>query len=440
MELLSRILAGMYLALPPAAVAVAVYRWRRTRSAHPLVGFLLTCVSGTILGGFIALLYARATDTRAPLGQIGLTVYLAVGVLSMLKGISWLLKQGIDRLLRVHRREGEPPPLPGRWRPWREASAVMLRAFILFAFGLPYIMAVVMVYRPKVTGIEDPTRQLGFPFEPVQFTTSDGLRLDGWWVPARFLGPGSAPKDPLWGKRTIILCHGLGANKGNQFVLARELVPGGFNVLAFDFRAHGESGGHTTSFGDLERRDVLAAVKWLRGHRPDVTEKIFGLGVSMGGAALIGAAADDSPEGRAIDAVAVVSTYDDLGSLADSVADRFLVPPFDFVGTRLALPIASAHAGSNLSGFRPAVKADGIAPRPLLVVHGRGDDTIQFEHGQRLFEAASQPKLRLWVGKLDKSGKFLDGNGAVADHNGIILSEDVSKSVRLFFEGGQQVL
>src|SRR5687768_3106895 len=150
MELISRILAGMYLALPVAAAAVAVYRWRRTRSAHPLVGFLLSCVSATILGTFIALLYARATDTRAPLDQIALTVYLAVGVLSMLKGASWLMKKGIDRLLRPRRREGEPAPLPGGWRPWLDAGGVAVRAAILFAFGLPYIMAVVMVYRPKV--------------------------------------------------------------------------------------------------------------------------------------------------------------------------------------------------------------------------------------------------------------------------------------------------
>jgi alpha-beta hydrolase superfamily lysophospholipase len=317
----------------------------------------------------------------------------------------------------------------------------MLRAAILFAFGLPYIMAVVMVYRPKVTGIEDPTQQLGFPYQAVEFTTSDGLRIDGWWVPAHYLGPpGAGPKDPMWGKRTVILCHGLGANKGNQFVLARELVPGGFNVLAFDFRAHGESGGHTTSFGDLERRDVLAAVRWVREHRAGGAERIFGLGISMGGAALLGAAADDSREGRAIDAVAVVNTYDDLGSLAESLADRFLAPPFNYVGTHVAVPIASLHAGSNLSAFRPAAKVDALAPRPLLVVHGRGDVTIKFDHGQRLFEAASQPKLRLWVGKLDKTGQFLDRNGAVADHNGVILSDDASKTIRIFFEGGQQIL
>src|SRR5688500_4010179 len=201
MELLSRILAAMYLALPPLAAAVAVYRWRRLRSAHHIVGFLLTCVSGTILGAFVSLLYARATDTRAPLGQILLTIYLAVAVLSLLKGASWLLKEGIDRLLRVRRRPAlpdEPPPLPSAWRPWREAGAVMLRAVILFAFGLPYIMAVVMVYRPKVTGIEDPTQQLGFPYQPVEFTTSDGVRIDGWWVPAHYLGPpGAGPRDPM---------------------------------------------------------------------------------------------------------------------------------------------------------------------------------------------------------------------------------------------------
>src|SRR4029078_1443198 len=98
-----------------------------------------------------------------------------------------------------------------------------------------------------------------------------------WWIPGASGETG----------RTILLCHGHSANKATQLSLVRKLVPIGYNVLAIDFRGHGESAGQLTSFGDLERRDVLGAVRWLRATHPEATHKIFGLGASMGAAALI---------------------------------------------------------------------------------------------------------------------------------------------------------
>ena len=55
---------------------------------------------------------------------------------------------------------------------------------IVFAVGLPYVMAAVMTYRPKILPTEDPRTQLGFNFERVEFSTSDGIKIVGWWIPA----------------------------------------------------------------------------------------------------------------------------------------------------------------------------------------------------------------------------------------------------------------
>src|SRR5207237_8058214 len=105
--------------------------------------------------------------------------------------------------------------------------------------------------------------------------------------------------------------HGLASSKSNQLILARRLVPGGYNCLAIDFRAHGQSAGQLTTFGATEKRDVLAAIHWLREHHADESKPIVGVGANMGAAALISAAADDSSEGNSLAAVASYACCDD---------------------------------------------------------------------------------------------------------------------------------
>jgi fermentation-respiration switch protein FrsA (DUF1100 family) len=280
-------------------------------------------------------------------------------------------------------------------------------------------MASVMTYRPRVVPRDDPMSQLGLRFERVSFTSTDGLKLSGWWIPA--IEPRRQRQRPEdWGTKTVIACHGLAANKSNQLVIARELLRGGYNVLIFDFRAHGESAGQLTTLGDLERRDVLGAVKWLRESRPKQSQRIVGVGASMGAAALIAAAADDSPEGQAIEAVAVYGTYDDLGLLARDISkDRFL-PPFNAILPTVGLPMAAAQVGADLPDFKPGEDVVKLWPRPILVIHGRLDSVIPYERGLRLWKLALHPKYNVWI--------------AEGDHNKIINHDAAAVAVRAFFE------
>ena len=423
MRVVGFILSVVYVMTPAAVAAYAVVRAARARSVRPAAGFLITCFSGLVIGTAMASIFAVAVAGRVRVGQVFVTAYFAIAALCLLKGLSWLLERGSLRLMGVAKKP-EQLPLPRLYRT-RFTAAFVLRALVLYAIGLPYVMAVAMVYRPKAGPVGDPLEQLGFPFEHVAFRATDGIALDGWWIPARAPTPSDLKQRPDWGRRTVLLCHGLGANKANQLVMAQDLVPGGYNVLAFDFRAHGDSGGQLTTFGDLERRDVLGAIRWLRQNRPKESGRIYGVGASMGAAALIAAAGEDD-EGQALEAIAAYGTYDDLGALVETVAHRYFVPPLGWLAIRAGLPIASAHAGRPIGRFAPIAEVQKLWPRPILVIHGKADRIIDFSHGQDLHRQALQPKYYYWVDR--------------ADHNDVVADPVLSRAVLLFFDNARSII
>lgn len=430
------LLVAAYLAAPVLAVLWSARRRRRQAvvSHEPAgpssgagwaapVGTIGTFVAGTVMGVSLSVVYAVAVKGTVSIAQAVLASYFATALLLLLRGFDWVLRTIVWRLsvrrseFVIRRDDFAPGGRPVVRRGVAMAGNVA-RVAILFGVGLPFVMAAIVTYRPKVLPNDDPMTQLGFAFEPVAFQATDGVRISGWWLPGRSAGRGRAD-------RTVIVCHGLGANKSNQLIMARQLVPAGYNVLAIDLRAHGESGGQLTSFGDLERNDVLGAIRYLREARPQAAQRIFGVGASQGAAALIAAAASGTPEGDALEALAVYGTYDDLGRLVHTLSARTFLPPVNWLVERLALPIASAHVGADLPGFRPGDLAMKVWPRPILVIHGVQDQIIDFSHGQRLFQSATQPKDYLWIER--------------GDHNSIINSEFAAEQVRRFFDRAEPV-
>ena len=75
--------------------------------------------------------------------------------------------------------------------------------------------------------------------------TGDGVLLKGWW----FRGEGRK-------RGTIVYLHGVGDNRGSSLGIAAHFVPKGFDVIAYDSRAHGESQGDACTYGYYERKDL----------------------------------------------------------------------------------------------------------------------------------------------------------------------------------------
>jgi len=261
----------------------------------------------------------------------------------------------------------------------------LLLTLLLWTGGLlsgVFLLALLLLIRnsvlPPLPNTLHP-RALGLAAEEVTVVSRDGIRLHGWWIPQ------TAPRP------VIILCHGLGANRSDLLELARALVHAGYQVLLFDFRAHGESQGRVTSFGWTEQRDVEAMLDWLR-RQPAAREVPWGLyGLSMGGAVGIQVAAR-TPE---VQAVVVDSAYRDLErSILIHVRLLYHIP------TRWLRPILSAayrvRYGVWPHTVSPRWAASQLGERALFVINGALDVRMPAEDARALYEAASGPK-ELWI-------------------------------------------
>jgi fermentation-respiration switch protein FrsA (DUF1100 family) len=160
----------------------------------------------------------------------------------------------------------------------------------------------------------------------------------------------------------------------------------GYGVLLLDARGYDGSEGDPNVFGWEGARDVDAAVAWLQ-RRSDVTRgRIGGLGLSVGGEALLTAASSN------LGLRAVVSE----GAGVRSLREHLLRGPAGW----FSLPEAAVQtvAVAVLGGRRPPPSLvdlmPRIAPRPLLLVYAGGGAGGE-ELTPRYFDAAGAPKA-LW--------------------------------------------
>jgi len=247
---------------------------------------------------------------------------------------------------------------------WRSIPGTLVLVSVL-GVAAALGMAGVQVYR-----VTHPARQpemalnLGVTLakaEAVTFLSTDGVELKGWL----FHGPPkSAP---------IVLCHDLGESKNAVINIGIALNKAGFTVLAFDFRGHGGSGGHVSTLGVQESRDVIGAVDFVAGlPKEDVDARRIGVfGSGMGAHASVLAAAERS-------AVRVL-VLDGLWPNA-----RFTLVHHEFAdwswGERHlgAIPAAlfPLIAGSSIDAGRAADILPALAGRDLLLVAPAGDSRL----------------------------------------------------------------
>lgn len=219
----------------------------------------------------------------------------------------------------------------------------------------------------------------GLDYEDVRLTSTDGVRLSGWWIPA-----GDS-------RRAAVLVHGWGGDKSDEHVLKTAPVyhREGYNVLVMDLRAHGESGGGRRTLGYRETRDVTGALLWLQkhGYRPEDTVLH---GWSMGGTTVVRAA-----PGMGIAAVVEEAGYADLPRLLESAIPRIAGLPRLFVpGVLLAGRLWPDLDPWSVQPAREASELwrEGV---PLFVIHSTLDGLIPVEHAGMF--AAAHPGARVWI-------------------------------------------
>ena len=119
--------------------------------------------------------------------------------------------------------------------------------------------------------VEANPKDIGLSYEDVYFETSDGAKLNGWFIPAK------APP-----RATVIFCHGNAGNISHRLDIIRMLNSLGLNIFIFDYRGYGRSRGWPTEKGTY--LDLEAAHEYVLNRDDIDKEKIIVYGKSLGGA------------------------------------------------------------------------------------------------------------------------------------------------------------
>jgi pimeloyl-ACP methyl ester carboxylesterase len=216
--------------------------------------------------------------------------------------------------------------------------------------------------------------------EEFSLLTADGERLA-----ARHLPSGSR-------EIGVVVAHGFTGSIDKPGVVA---VCGALaqhaGVLAFDFRGHGRSTGHST-LGDREIVDLEAAVLAMRERG---YSRIVTCGWSMGGSVVLRHAALMGGV-DAVVSVSAVSRWFYRGTVAMRRLHWAIESRLGRVLTRRLLRTRVSAAGWPVLPEALVEVVGRISPTPLLLVHGDRDHYFPVEHPQALYDAASEPK-ELWL-------------------------------------------
>ncbi len=240
---------------------------------------------------------------------------------------------------------------------------------ILLYLGLGYLLYATLlwvvqrrvIFPGVARGSDPPPSTLLDGVERVWFLHDEG-RVEGWYMP-----PHPEAGDPWAGARpAAVFFHGNGELIDDWVGLLRPFPEAlGMGVLLVEYPGYGRSTGSPTQERIMEV--ALEAWDWL-GERPEVdASRRIAVGRSLGGgvAALL-------TRHREVSALVLQSTFT---SVPDLAREQFFVP-----GMLVRDPFQALDAVRDYDG-------------PVLVVHGRDDRVVPFDHGRRLADASPRARL-----------------------------------------------
>lgn len=218
-------------------------------------------------------------------------------------------------------------------------------------------------------------------------------------------------------RATVLVCHGFSCDKFDTGFLRRTVFPD-YNVMVFDFRAHGENvdDEQCCTFGRDEALDVAGAVNYLKS-RTDIKHlPRIGYGFSMGAAAAIAAQSKDQ---SLFSALILDCPYDATDTLikrslenlkislfgysfefpGKSILERFAYNSFVQSCIKMLLRtvtyIDTTQTNTQMHPFSPALAVKNITA-PCFFIHCKNDEKVPIEAAELLFNNAQGYK-RLWI-------------------------------------------
>lgn len=270
---------------------------------------------------------------------------------------------------------------PARGTPRRRLRRLTraLLAVIGGLFGLWVLLSFVgerMVLHPFRYADGPTPAAYGMAYRNVSFRDNAGIMLRGWWI------PGS-------GRATIVMVHGWTSSRQETVSKSAYLHAAGYNLLAFDLRGHGTSGGGYTTLGYQEPADVRAAVTEALALAPG--RPVALIGYSMGASTVVEEAAKDPR----VAAVVEDSGFAYLPDAVSAYVQKIIHVPA-WPADALTILMGELDLHLNVWTVRP-MDAAAALHKPLLAIVGSADTTVPPADGLELYRAATWPKQLLYL-------------------------------------------
>lgn len=276
-------------------------------------------------------------------------------------------------------------------RGWALSDSVS-RFFILtisfFISGLTtFLLVAKLIFRDN--WLQDPRRLLRtptkideIPHKPFNVKTSDGITIRGYLI---------SSENRSQNKKVVIIAHGGFRSKDMLVkVIMAAWLRKYFDVIAFDFRGHGESGGVWTGDG-VTVKDLRAVVNFAK---EEGYEKVGVFGRSMGGWTAILAAADEAvamDEVRNIDALVVAGMPPNYYSEVPAVKGKIHL--LKIPGSAWLFRVFMGVRFKFFKDNRSALNEIGKITIPILVLYNQADPNAGVA-GEKGYWEAVPPKLR----------------------------------------------
>lgn len=232
-------------------------------------------------------------------------------------------------------------------------NILLLLSGLALLNGFMYLQQSSMTFFPHSTLVQTPA-DWRLAYEDVFLDTEDGVRLHGWYIPHR------------GARQTLLFFHGNAGNishRGDSVEIFHRL---GLNVFVFDYRGFGMSQGKPGENGLYQ--DARASWRYLTKERGLQPRDIILFGRSLGGAVAAKLAAETQPGGLILEST--FSSARDVANALFPILSRLIFLRYDFN--------AVAHIKQVTS--------------PVLVLHSPDDEIIPLRLGEKVFQAANEPK------------------------------------------------
>lgn len=248
---------------------------------------------------------------------------------------------------------GGPPATPSRaWVAFRMLVITPLTALGL-GMTLLFFTQTSLIFPAGGSIWRDPG-DMGWAFEEVWLEPAEGERTHAWWMPVEEM------------RGAVLFSHGNAGTMADRLDFAANLRDLGVGVFFYDYGGYGNSSGRPSEARCYD--DIRAAWQWLTEEKDLAPGGIVLMGRSLGGGPTIQLATEVAPAG-----VIVESSFT---SIPDVAAETFWFLPV----RRLV-----RHRMDNAAKI-------GAIEAPILILHSPGDHIIPYRHGERLYQAATEPK------------------------------------------------